>query len=247
MTMRGTSKNSRFRRFPPYVSGVGGSSARTERSVVPDRSRGDGFGSPRGFFPHGAARLSAWPTDCGFGGPVPNGNLVTFSHHAGAIRIPGDDVPLSPPKRAVSIVWRSRASYAIGQEDAMTRAPLYLIAGLTALTMTMGVDASAQDCPEWLKWLCSGGPSPNAVASQGSLRDKELAQTKPTSSSATSRKSNKAKPAVAGAAKPQQMQDLDTARPARPEAAMSDGEKEMLFQEFLEWSKARRANAETNR
>jgi hypothetical protein len=117
----------------------------------------------------------------------------------------------------------------------MTKARVCMIAGLTAISGMMIVDASAQDCPEWLKWVCSGRASPNAVATQGSRQDKQLSRTKLASRSA-----------IGGKSKPQQTQTLETARAAQPDPAISDGEKEALFQEFLEWDKTRRLNAEIN-
>jgi hypothetical protein len=129
-----------------------------------------------------------------------------------------------------------------GQEDAMTKVRLSMIVGFTAIAAMMTVDASAQDCPEWLKWLCSGSASSNAVNREGFREDKQASRTKPTSRSA-----NQARPAAADTAKSQQTQARDPAPPARLHPAMSDGEKEALFMQFLEWDKARRSNAETNR
>ena len=129
----------------------------------------------------------------------------------------------------------------------MTKARLVMIAGLTAIAAMMTVDASAQDCPEWLKWVCSSSASSNTVAREGTRQDKQLSRTKLPSRSAMDHKSTQARDAAADAAKPQQTQTPEPARAARLRPAMSDGEKEALFEQFLEWDKARRLNAETNR
>ena len=83
----------------------------------------------------------------------------------------------------------------------MTKARLVMIAGLTAIAAMMTVDASAQDCPEWLKWICPGSASSNAVAREGSRQDKQLSRTKPTARSAMDHKLTQARPAAADTAK----------------------------------------------
>jgi hypothetical protein len=117
----------------------------------------------------------------------------------------------------------------------MIRARLCMIVGWTAIAGLITGEARAQDCPQWLKWACSGTASPNAGAAQNSRQDQQFPSTKPASRSAIGRKS-----------KPQETQTLATARAAKVGPAMSDSEQ-ALFQEFLEWDKTRRLNAETNR
>ena len=70
----------------------------------------------------------------------------------------------------------------------MTKARLVMIAGLTAIAAMMNVDASAQDCPEWLKWVCSSSASSNTVAREGTRQDKQLSRTKLPSRSAMDHK-----------------------------------------------------------
>jgi hypothetical protein len=153
-----------------------------------------------------------------------------------------------------------------------------LLAGLTAIAAMMAADASAQDCPEWLKWICPDGASSNPTAKEGvqSGPAKQLARTTAPSGSATGRRTKQARPAAANTAtnpQPQQTQAPEPARTAkavhptrggdpsgdrrlaqqgerqaaRIDPAMSDQEKDALFQQFVEWDIARRLNAETNR
>jgi hypothetical protein len=141
----------------------------------------------------------------------------------------------------------------------MTRAArLCVLAGLTAIAAMMAADASAQDCPEWLKWACPDSASSNTAARKGVRQEKQLSRTKATSSSDMGRRTKQARGAAADTAtnpKPQQTQAPEPVRPARHgerqgtrfDPAMNDQEKEVLFQEFLEWEKGPRLNAETNR
>jgi hypothetical protein len=155
----------------------------------------------------------------------------------------------------------------------MTRGRLYVLAGLTGIAAMMAGDASAQVCTGWLKWACPDSASSNAAAREGVRRDKQLSRAAATSSSATGRRTKQAGPAAAATATPQQTQAPEPARSAkatrhtrsgdppgdrrlaryeartgtRLDPAMNDQEKEALFQQFLEWEKARRLNAETTR
>jgi hypothetical protein len=153
----------------------------------------------------------------------------------------------------------------------MTRARLCVIAGLTGIAAMTGADASAQDCPGWLKWACPDSAPTNAAVSQGVRREKQLPPTTAASGSAMGR-TKQAGSAAGDAATAQQTQA--SARPAkavrrthsgassgsgdrrlarheegrgtRLDPAMNDQEREALFQQFLKWEKARRLNAETN-
>jgi hypothetical protein len=145
----------------------------------------------------------------------------------------------------------------------MTRARLCVIAGLTGISAMMGADASAQDCPGWLKWACSDSASSNAAVSQNVRREKQVSPTTATSSSTIGRRTKQAGPATVDTAAAQRTQAPGPAREAKAARhtgdarhgeeqgkrlgpAMNDQEKEALFQQFLEWQKARRSNAETN-
>jgi hypothetical protein len=130
-----------------------------------------------------------------------------------------------------------------------------LLAGLTAISAMMAADASAQECPEWLKWICPNSASSNPAAKEGGQSAEQLARTTAPSGSAASRTTKQTGPAAADTAEPAR-----TAKAARPtrsgdpsgdrrparQGAMSDKEKDALFQEFLVWQ-ARRPNAAANR
>jgi hypothetical protein len=134
----------------------------------------------------------------------------------------------------------------------MTRARLSLIAGLTSIAGMMAADASAQDCPGWLQWVCAD--KVDSSWARGASRDNQLSRTRVPSSSEVSRKTNQTKPAADSATKPEQRAKLngDThngsqrfaryreRQETRLSAAMSDQEKTALFEEFLAWQKAHR-------
>jgi hypothetical protein len=124
----------------------------------------------------------------------------------------------------------------------MTRSRIFATLVLIVIPAMMS-DASAQGCPEWLNWFCFGGASPNAVGSQGSWQDRR--RTKPASRSAINRKAKNVRSPAAATAK-SQTKALETARPVRSDATISDSEKELLFQQFLEWDTARRLKGETS-
>jgi hypothetical protein len=123
---------------------------------------------------------------------------------------------------------------------------------MTGIAAVLAADASAQDCPAWLKWACPDSASSSTAASAP-----------PNSSSPTGRR---AKPAgaAASATAPEQTQAPGSTRPSKAtrharsgnssgerrlalNPALSDQEKEALFQQFIEWKKAQRANAESHR
>jgi hypothetical protein len=131
----------------------------------------------------------------------------------------------------------------------MTRARLYLFAGMTGIAAMLAADACAQDCPAWLKWACPDSASSSTAASPP-----------PHSSSPTSRRAKPAGAAASNTRTPEQTQAQGSTRPSKAtrhtrsgnssgerRLALNDQEKEALFQQFIEWEKARRANAESNR
>ena len=153
----------------------------------------------------------------------------------------------------------------------MTRAGRCLIAGLASMAAMMAADVSAQECPEWLKWVCPDRVSSNPASGNHVRQEKQLSRTKATSGSETGRRTKQAKGAgVDAATKSKQRQEAApkptgsaaTARNirsgdqsgdprlvaygerqgARADQAMND-EQEKLFQQFLEWEKQRRLNA----
>ena len=135
----------------------------------------------------------------------------------------------------------------------MTRARLCLLAGMTGIAAMLAADASAQDCPAWLKWACPDSASSSTAASAP-----------PNSSSPTSRRTKQTGAAAAATAIPEQTQAPGSTRPSKAarharsgnssgerrlalNPALNDQEKEALFQQFVEWKKAQRVNAEINR
>jgi hypothetical protein len=176
----------------------------------------------------------------------------------------GRKTSLPPPKRAVfAICGRSAHSRDNGEDDAMTIVRR-LLAGLTVIAAMTATDASAQDCPEWLKWICPDSASSNPAAKDavqsGSAAGQRTKQTRPvpadTATNPQSRQTQAAEPArAAKAARPTRSGDPSDDRRlarqgerqgARLDPAMSDQEKDALFQEFLVWQ-ARRPNAAANR
>src|SRR5262245_27217139 len=148
----------------------------------------------------------------------------------------------------------------------MTRMRGCMIAGLAAIAAMMVTDASAQDCPEWFKWLCPSNASSAATATgDGGREDRQLSRT---SSSSSSRSKHSRTVVTAAMTKPKspQKQTLHQARstaavgrtpngdPGEGQLARHEGgqdttltaqEKEKLFRGFLEWQGAR--NTATNR
>jgi hypothetical protein len=139
---------------------------------------------------------------------------------------------------------------------------------LTAVAALMATGASAQDCPAWLNWACSGGASSTAAAREGARQERQRPRTKPISHSAMNRRSTQSRTAASDNVtnpKSQQTQAPKLARSAkvasgdpasdlrlvrhedRQGSAMTEQEKEELFEQFVEWQNARRLNAETNR
>ena len=156
-------------------------------------------------------------------------------------------------------------------------ARLCVLAGVIAITAMVAADASAQDCPEWLKWACPDSASSNPAARKGDRRGKQMSGTKATSSSEIGRRTKQARGGAANTTTdldPQQTRPAEPARPARAarhignnnpsgdrrqasrhgeregkrlDPVLNDYEKEVLFQEFLKWDEKPRLNVETNR
>src|SRR5262245_22101866 len=59
-----------------------------------------------------------------------------------------------------------------GRENRMSIARLVVIAAVTAVSGITAGGAHAEECPQWLKWVCSSGASPNAVATQDAGQNK---------------------------------------------------------------------------
>jgi hypothetical protein len=151
----------------------------------------------------------------------------------------------------------------------MPRARL-LIAGVTAIAVIAAADASAQDCPDWLRWACPDGAPPSTAAVPDAQPGQAEQQPRRTTSP-TGQKAKQARPAAvpanpspqqtripepARSTAGQQARSSDPAGDRRPprqgerrgaRPAMDDQEKEALFQKFLEWQKEHRPNAETRR
>jgi hypothetical protein len=127
-------------------------------------------------------------------------------------------------------------------------------------------DASAQDCGGWFQKACSDSASTNQA---GLVRGKNRLSRAP--AIIGSEKGGRGKQLLASAAAPQRAKRPDAARPAKPARdsrsgsrsgeqslarshgepqrrhagpAMSSQEKEMLFEEFLAWRKARLLNGD---
>jgi hypothetical protein len=157
----------------------------------------------------------------------------------------------------------------------MTRVGRCLIAGLTSMAAMMAADVSAQDCPEWLKWVCPDRVSSSPAAGNRVRQEKQLSRTKATSGSETGRKAKQARDAGVDAATKSKQRQEESPKPTgsgptarnirsgdqsgdprlvahgerqgtRADQAMND-EQEKLFQQFLEWEKGRRLNANAER
>jgi hypothetical protein len=140
----------------------------------------------------------------------------------------------------------------------MTRVRRCVIGGLIGIAATISGGASAQDCPAWLKWACPDSASSNRAAGEGVRREQQLSrapakQARPAADGATLQKRRPAEATRAAKAAGEASGDRRLARHGERQgtrldpAAMNDREKEALFQEFVEWQKARRLNAETDR
>jgi basic membrane lipoprotein Med (substrate-binding protein (PBP1-ABC) superfamily) len=135
----------------------------------------------------------------------------------------------------------------------------------------MAADVSAQECPEWLKWVCPDRVSSNPASGNHVRQEKQLSRTKATSGSETGRRTKQARGAGVDAATKSKQRQEEGPKPTgsaatarnirsgdqsgdprlvahggrqgtRADQAMND-EQEKLFQQFLEWEKERRLNA----
>ena len=147
-----------------------------------------------------------------------------------------------------------------------------LVAALAVVSTLMAADASAQDCPEWFKWLCPDSASSNPAAKGAAQpgQGKELARTKASSNSASGNKARTAsRSPVDIATNPKSQQTVqeasrqakarrtagggeqrvarqDEQRAGRLGATENDQEK-ALFEEFLVWFNEQHQNAATDR
>jgi hypothetical protein len=149
-----------------------------------------------------------------------------------------------------------------------------VLTGLSVIAAIIAADAYAQDCPEWFKWTCPHTTSSNPAAGNRIGHEKRLSPPKVTSTSGIGRRTPQPR-TVSADTVPSSRPHRAASEPARPAKAarntrgsgqsgdrrlvapgekpgprldhvMNNEQKEMLFQEFLEWQKGRRANAEPN-
>jgi len=156
------------------------------------------------------------------------------------------------------------------EEDALTTGRLF-VAGLAVVSALMTADASAQDCPEWLKWLCPDSASSNPTANQSAQpgQGKELARTKASSNSASGKARTTSRSAADIATNSRSQQTvLEASRQAKAGRTAGGGEQRLarqgeqragrlgattnnqekeLFDEFLVWFNEQQRNAATDR
>jgi len=146
----------------------------------------------------------------------------------------------------------------------MMRARGCMIAGLTGIAAIMSANASAQDCPGWLRWACSNSASSN-LAREVAPRERQRARA-PTAASSLMDPITKQVRAAPDGATPRQTKRWEAPHPVkaarntgssdpsgdlRPDphghdGVMIDQEKEALFQQFSAWQKAHRLDADAN-
>jgi hypothetical protein len=137
-----------------------------------------------------------------------------------------------------------------------------MIAGLAGIVAMMSTNASAQDCPEWLRWACSMWASSNS-AREVAPRERQRARTPTAPGSQTDPITKQVRAAPDGAT-PQQTKRWETTvrtarstgssdlsgdqRPARhgDHGVMNDQERAALFQKFSAWQKAHRLDADAS-
>ena len=142
----------------------------------------------------------------------------------------------------------------------MIRVREWMIAGLTGIAAMMSANASALDCPEWLRWACSNSASSSPA--DVVPRERQRARNPVASSSQMDPKTQHVRAALDGAT-PQQTKRWETTRADRAgrntgspgdqrtaryahDGMIYDQEREALFQEFSAWQKARRLDADAN-
>jgi len=145
----------------------------------------------------------------------------------------------------------------------MIGARVCMAAGLAGIAATMPANASAQDCPEWLRWACSNSASSNPVreapheTQRARTPEASTSQMDPTTKhvravpdGVTSQQTKRWERTRAfRAARNTGSSDLSgDRRPARygNDGVRSNQEREALFQEFSAWQKARRLDADAN-
>jgi hypothetical protein len=137
-----------------------------------------------------------------------------------------------------------------------------MIAGLAGIAAMMSTSASAQDCPEWLRWACSMWASSNS-AREVAPRERQRARTPTAPSSQTDPITKQVRTAPDGAT-PQQTKRWETTvrsvrdtgssdlsgdqRPSRhgDNGVMNERERAALFQKFSAWQKAHRLDADAS-
>jgi len=130
----------------------------------------------------------------------------------------------------------------------MIGARVCMIAGVAGIAATMPANASAQDCPEWLRWACSNSASSNPV--RDASREAQRAQTPAASSSQMHTKHMRAAPDGVTPQQTNRWVKTHAVRAARNTGSSggvsNSQEREALFQEFSAWQKARRLDADAN-
>jgi hypothetical protein len=119
---------------------------------------------------------------------------------------------------------------------------LCVLAGLTSIATMMIADAFAADlpaevCPPWLSRACHDSASSNKGARKVANRATKGIRKEHTQSRGAT-------------AERKQKQAVEPARPAQRgerHPILKDQEKEVLFQQFLEWEKGRSQNTEGSR
>jgi hypothetical protein len=137
-----------------------------------------------------------------------------------------------------------------------------MIAGLAGIAAMISTNASAQDCPEWLRWACSIWTSSNP-AREVAPRERQRARTPTAPSSQTDPITKQVRAAPDGAT-PQHTKRWETTvgtarntgssdlsgdqRPARhgDDGVMNEQESAALFQKFSAWQKAHRLDADAS-
>jgi hypothetical protein len=138
----------------------------------------------------------------------------------------------------------------------MKRTRLLIAGFLTAIAATTAADVSAQECPDWLRWACPDDP-PSSTAvpqtvqpGQSEQRSRRPKQPRPAGTKQQLMQvPGGAPPATAGRQAPSsepagerrvaRKGERQTARPT-----MNDQEKEILFQQFIEWRKEHRSKSD---
>lgn len=136
-----------------------------------------------------------------------------------------------------------------------------MIAGLAGFAAMMSANASAQDCPEWLRWACSIWVSSNP-ANEVAPRERRV-RTLTAPSSQTDPITKQVRAAPDGATPQQTKRSETTVRAARntgssdlsgdqrlarhgDDGVMNEQERAALFQKFSAWQNAHRLDADAS-